>query len=208
MIKNKSRARWFGASDTKFIVGNWNTKTFMLWWLTKLGLRNESFSNVYTLTGTHKEHQITRHYADKNNLIIELDKQRKNKKLKLRVNYDAETKEIPIEIKTRINNKENWKPPKHYINQLQVEIFGKGKKCKGGKIVVYALNEADYQNFFLPIDNERLTEYYFERDNNFLENEYLPRLKYLAHCLKKRKTPNELEFLDKKYKHKLEIKWL
>lgn len=197
MIKNKSRAGWFGASDTKFIVGNWDTKTFMLWWLTKLGLRNDTFSNIYTITGINKEHQVANCYAEQNNLAIKLDRQRKKRKLRLRVNYDAETKNIPIEVKTRKNSASKWKLPPHYIHQLQVEIFAMGKKCKGGKIVVYALNEEDYQNFFLPIDNKRLTKHCFRRDDEWLVKEYLPRLKYLVHCLKKRKTPSKLEFLER-----------
>ena len=60
MITNKDRSGWFGASDTKFIVGNYDTKTFLKWWLTKLGLSENNFSNKYTEAGTAYEHRIAR----------------------------------------------------------------------------------------------------------------------------------------------------
>jgi hypothetical protein len=38
MIKNQDRSKWFGASDTSMIMGNWQTKTFNDWWMVKLGI--------------------------------------------------------------------------------------------------------------------------------------------------------------------------
>ena len=38
MIKNNDRSKWFGASDTAMIMGNWETETFKNWWLVKLGI--------------------------------------------------------------------------------------------------------------------------------------------------------------------------
>lgn len=58
MIKNKSRAGWFGASDTATIMGNWQTKTFAAWWMVKLGLAENNFTNIYLAAGTAYEHRI------------------------------------------------------------------------------------------------------------------------------------------------------
>ena len=83
MIKNKDRSGWFGASDTKFIMSNWNTSTFMSWFQSKIGTKDNSFSNVYTVSGNIKEHQLSKHYAETHKEKIVLDRQIKIKKLKL-----------------------------------------------------------------------------------------------------------------------------
>lgn len=192
MIKNKDRSGWFGASDIKFIMGNWETTTFIDWWQTKLGTKANSFSNVYTLSGTHKEHQLARHYAEKNNEKIYTDRQVKIRKLRLRVNLDCETKDKIIEIKTHKFTENKWKMPKEYEWQVWVQMFAtkKRKAC----IYAYAMTEEDYNNFWLDIDNARVEEIPIEYNESWVEEEMLPRLVYLCKCLKKKKTPNIKEF--------------
>ena len=51
MISSQDRSGWFGASDTDFIVGNWETASFENWWLTKIGINKSNFQNQYTLAG-------------------------------------------------------------------------------------------------------------------------------------------------------------
>ena len=58
MITNKDRSGWFGASDTSFVIGNYNTKTFKNWWLEKLGIRQNTFVNKAMKVGTYYEHKI------------------------------------------------------------------------------------------------------------------------------------------------------
>ena len=74
-------------------------------------------------------------------------------------------------------------------------MFATGKKSSC--IYAYALKEEDYENFFLPIDNNRIGQFDIEYDEQWVKNEYLPRLVYLAECLKKRKTPNMREFKER-----------
>ena len=52
-------------------------------------------------------------------------------------------------------------------------------------IVAYELKENDYKNFFNEIDNERIKFLQVEYDENFIKNEYLPKLEILTECLKK-----------------------
>ena len=52
-------------------------------------------------------------------------------------------------------------------------------------IVAYELKENDYMNFFNEIDNERIKFLQVEYDENFIKNEYLPKLEILTECLKK-----------------------
>lgn len=192
MITSQDRSKWFGASDTRFIMGNWDTKTFMDWWQVKLGVKTNNFSNIYTIAGNANERKIANYIADKHNLKLKFDRQVRVRKLRLRVNLDAETKDSIIEIKTyKITDKE-WKLSKAYWQQFQVELFGT-KKRKGG-IVAYGLLEEDYDNFFIEIDSSRIIEVPIAYDEQWINEQYLPRLVYLAHCLRKRKTPNINEF--------------
>lgn len=196
MIKSKNRSDWFGASDTKFIMSNWDTKTFMDWWQTKLGIMNKDFQSLAMVTGTYQEHKIAKYYGVINNAKIKLDRQIKLRKLRLRVNLDCETKDKIIEIKTHKQTDGEWKMPKEYIWQVQVQMFATKKRM--ACIYVYALVEEDYNNFYLQIDNERISEIEIKYDEKWINEEYLPRLKYLAFCLRNKKTPKLNEFKENK----------
>lgn len=196
MITNKDRTGLFGASDTKYIMSNWDTSTFMSWFQSKIGTKDNSFSNVYTISGSIKEHQLSDHYSETHKEKVILDRQVRLKKLKLRVNLDCETKTKIIEIKTHKYTESEWKMPKEYVWQVWVQMFATKKRV--ACIYAYAMKDEDYDNFFLPIDKERIDEIPIEYNEQWIKNEYLPRLVYLANCLIKRKTPNYDEFLKEK----------
>ena len=196
MINNKDRKNWFGASDTKFIMSNWDTSTFIDLWQTKLGTKINNFKNICTISGTHKEHQIAQYYAEKYKTKIILDRQIKIKKYRLRVNLDCETKEKIVEIKTHKHSDKEWKMPKEYVWQVWVQMFATKKRT--ACIYAYAMTEDDYNNFWLPIDEDRIQEITIEYNEQWIQTEYLPRLMYLCKCLKQRKTPKYEEFLKEK----------
>lgn len=188
MIRNKNRAKYFGASDTHSLMSNWQTKTFMQFWLVKLGVAVNDFDNVYTMAGNAYERKI----AESLGLKMKFDRCVKIPKLRLRVNLDAETKDCIYEIKTHKATEKEWKLPTNYWQQCQVQMFATGKrKCK---LVAYPMEEENYENFFLGIDKDKVEIFDIAYDEQWIANEYLPRLVYLAECLKKRKTPNKEEF--------------
>lgn len=196
--KIRQRVGCFGASDTHFIMGNWDTSTFINWWQSKLGTKNNNFSNTYTLVGTYKEHQIADWYEQKFNVKLRRDRKHKVPFSKIIINYDCETKTKDVEIKTyKITNKE-WVCPKNYWQQVQVQMYG-GKKT--AEIVAYGLVDADYDNFYLPIEESRINVFPVAYDAGWIINEYLPKERYLEWCLKKRKTPRKLEFEKRKIKY-------
>lgn len=199
MITNKDRVGWFGASDTKFIMSNWNTATFMNWFQSKVGTKDNSFSNVFTISGNIKEHQLSNHYAEVKKEKVILDRQVKLRQLRLRVNLDCETKKRIIEIKTHKYSEDTWKTPKEYFWQVWVQMFATGKR--DACIYAYAMKEEDYENFFLPIDDKRIEEIPVEYNADWITHDYLPRLVYLCKCLKQRKTPNYDEFIKENAKN-------
>lgn len=182
MIADKDRSGWFGASDTDKIIGNWKTATFEKWWMQKLGINRDHFDNRYTSAGTHYEHRILESLG----IPMELDKQIIIEDLRLRVNLDGNDTDTNYECKTYKFDK-GFKMPKKYIQQVQVQMFA--SEFKKTKIIVYGLKEEDYDNYFNPIDPERLQQHLVGYDERFINDVYLPRLEYLAKCLKEGRFP-------------------
>lgn len=188
MIKSQDRSNYFGASDTKYVIGNWNTKTFQKWWLEKLGIQNERYDNKYTLAGTNYEHKI----IDALNIPL-IEKDNQFIKDKIRVNLDANTKEKIYEIKT-YGYKKGFSLEKHkdYVNQVIVQMYV--SKIHSAEIVAYGLLENDYINYFNDIDSDRLSIFEIEYNEDWLNKEYIPKIEYLTKCLKEQKFPNIEEF--------------
>ena len=182
MIADKDRSGYFGASDTEKIVGNWKTATFEKWWMQKIGINRDHFDNKYTLAGTHYERSILESLG----IPMEFDKQIILEDLLLRVNLDGNDTDTIYECKT-YNLEKGFKMPKKYIQQVQVQMFASG--FRKAKIIVYGLAESDYDNFFHEIDARRRDAVIITYDEKWINEVYLPKLKYLAECLKEGRFP-------------------
>lgn len=177
MISSHDRSYYIGASDTSYVIGNWDTKTFEKWYNTKLGIYSMDFVNDAMLAGTYYEHRI----LDALNIWnMEMDKQIIIGRL--RVNLDGNTDDTIYEVKT--HGVENpFKVSKVYRCQAQVEMYAFNTKKL--YIVSYGLEEQDYRNYYRDIDHDRLGFHKIEYDADFIEKEYLPKFKYLSECLDK-----------------------
>ena len=182
MISDKDRSEFFGASDSDKIVGNYKTATFEKWWMQKLGINRDHFDNKYTLAGTHYEHRILESLG----IPMEMDKQIILEDLKLRVNLDGNTEDTIYECKTYRLEK-GFVMPRKYIQQVNVQMFASG--LRRAKVVAYGLVEGDYDNFFHDIDPERLSIHIIEYNERWIYDGFLPKLKYLAECLKEGRFP-------------------
>lgn len=181
MIQSQDRSGYIGASDTSMVVGNWNTKTFEKWWLEKIGIYKNNLSNEAIKAGNNYEHKIL------DALEIEgLQKDSQIIKDRLRVNLDGNTNNCIYEVKTHRFDKE-FKVSKQYWRQAQVEMYGSG--IKKLYIVAYGLVEKDYINYFNSIDKSRIEMFEIKYDEKFIQEEYIPRLKYLTKCLKEGRYP-------------------
>ena len=182
MINSQDRSGYFGASDTDKIIGNWHTATFEKWWMQKIGINRDHFNNRYTSAGTHYEHRILESLW----IPIELDKQIIIEELRLRVNLDGNDTDTIYECKTYKHEK-GFILPRKYINQVQAQMFASG--LRKAKIIVYGLLEKDYDNYFNPIDPKRRDEIVIPYDEKWIKDIYLPKLMYLAECLKEGRFP-------------------
>lgn len=174
MIHDKDRSGWIGASDTHFVMGNWNTKTWTNWWAVKLGIQSAGFENIYTKTGTWFEGRILDTLG-----VKKRDRQIRMPQYRLRVNLDGEDS-IIHEIKTY--KKPDFRISPAYWQQAQVEMFAAKKPLE---IVAYRLTDDDYTNWLQPIDPDRLSRWPIAYDREWVGCKYLPRLLHLADCLKK-----------------------
>ena len=184
MIHNQDRSGWFGASDTYMIMGNWDTKTFRLWWLEKLGLRKSRIKTIAMQTGTAYEHRI----LDAAGAIWK-DRQIKIRRLRLRVNLDGEDYKTIYEAKTY--HKDKFVVTKAYWMQAQVEQFAAHKQCV---ITAYRLTDEEYKNWFIPVDKRRMSFHPVPYDQGWIDTKYLPRIMYLARCLRRGVMPDESYF--------------
>lgn len=189
MIGDKDRSGWFGASDTKYIMGNWETKTFQKWWFEKLGIITNNFTNVAMNAGTYYEHAILDVICSprKDHQII-------IPQYKLRINLDGDGIGRIDEVKT-YNYERVFKVSKDYWQQVQVQMFAKlweEGKVPETKIWAYGLKPEDYKNFFNSVDRERLKDYPIEYDSVFTES-YLHRVIYLKSCMEKGVMPRCLK---------------
>lgn len=177
MIKSQDRAYYIGASDTSYVVGNWDTKTFEKWYGTKLGIYSMDYVSDAMRAGTYYEHRILQSLNIKG---LEMDKQ--IIKGRLRVNYDGTTNDTIYEVKTHRAEKQ-FKVSKAYRNQVVVEMYaGNYRKAY---IVSNGLTDEDYKNYYRDIDENRLAFHEIEYDHEFIRNIYLPRFNYLSDCLDK-----------------------
>ena len=161
-------------------MGNWNTDTFASWWRKKQGLDTSRFTSIYTETGNAFEHKITDYLG-----IFDTDQQMTEGHL--RVNFDAIQDDTVIEIKTH-KIKPNWKPSKDHVMQVQVQMYIAG--LKQAKIIAYALEEEDYEDWEREIDGDRISFFFYDYDEEFISS-YLPRLYYLSKCIEDGKFPRK-----------------
>lgn len=188
MIQSQDRSGYIGASDTSMVVGNWNTKTFEKWWLEKIGIYKNNLSNEAIKAGNNYEHKILD--------TLEIEELQKDNQIiidRLRVNLDGNTNNCIYEVKTHRFDKE-FKVSKQYWRQAQVEMYASG--IKKLYIVAYGLVEKDYINYFNSIDESRIEMFEVKYDEKFIQEEYIPRLKYLTKCLKEGRYPRMEEIYE------------
>lgn len=188
MISDHDRSYYIGASDVGFVIGNWDTKTFAKWYQAKAGFCSMNFSNNAMMAGTAYEHQILDSLG-----IWNMVKDRQIIQGRLRVNLDGDTGDCIYEVKT-YQFSDGFKVPKKYREQVCVQMYASG--IRKAYIVAYGLEDKDYNNFYREIDPARLQMIPVEYDEQFVNERFLPRFRYLSDCLDRGGFPRKEEFLE------------
>ena len=192
MIRDRSRSGWVGASDTHALMSSWDSKTFATFMLEKLGLLEKGFSSRRMAAGTFWERRIL-DAVD----VRKRDRQIRCRRLRLRVNLDGEDTSTVFEVKTHEN--EEFRLTRAYWEQCQVEHYATGKEVC---IVAYRLLPEDIDNYYRELDEERLSIHPIDYDEAWINNEYLPRLRVVARCIKERRWPSEGEIARFSYRRR------
>lgn len=189
MIQSKDRSRYFGGSDAKWVTGKWSSDSFKNWWLVKIGIFKDDLETKAMKVGNAYEHKILDFYVpecEKDGQIILED-------IKLRVNYDGVKGNHIYEVKTY--SADEFKVSKAYREQAQVEMFAWneahwGEESKLSFLAYKVEKQAEYLDYFLPIDPDKLTEIEVEYDEDYIE-EWLLNAEHLCKCLEEGTMPNE-----------------
>lgn len=183
MIASKDRSYYIGASDTAYVIGNWDTISFQRWFGVKLGIYTINYESDAMKAGTAYEHRILDSLG-----IPDMKKDRQIITGRLRVNLDGNTDTTIYEVKT-YRHDNGFKMPKKYLEQVWVQMYGTG--LRDAYIVAYGLVEADYNNFYRDIDIERLDMFRVEYNEDFINEAYIPRFRYLSSCLERGVFPRK-----------------
>lgn len=187
MIKNRSRAGFIGGSDTAFVMGSWETKTFAHWWREKQGFECRTLRTDAVLAGTFLEHRILKAL---NIPGLKMDEQKITGCL--RVNLDGSTDDTIYEVKTYRLDK-GFKVSSAYWMQVQVEMYA--FNIHTAYLAAYGLQAEDYLNYYREIEKERLSLVPVQYDPSWIKDEYLPRLNYLSACLESGKFPKKEDLM-------------
>ena len=188
---NLDRTGTIGASDTRYVMMNWETKTFRDWFAKKLGIIPYSeYQNIYMQTGTMLEEHIINTLNKREGL--EIYKPEPIIKGRLVVNLDGMYKDVIYEIKTM--KWDHWMfrdIDKSYWKQVQVQMFAAEKEK--AFIVAYGVcdHEYDFEYCLNPeIDYSRIMKIPVEYSEPFIEK-YKRRFDVLIDCLDKGTFPEE-----------------
>lgn len=164
------------------MMGRFDTRSFSDFWALKCGYDVPGYHSVYMDAGNAYEIPVIREVERVTGRRIRPGRRALyTPRLRLRVNYDGLTRDRLIEIKTA--KRAFSRVPRGYWMQCQVLMYRTGRRvCE---LWLYVMKPEDYSMLWFPgIDPERLRRYEIEYDRDWIESRYLPRLRYLAHCLR------------------------
>lgn len=165
------------------MMGRFDTKSFADFWALKCGYDVPGYHSVYMDAGNAYEIPIIHEIERMTGRKIRLGRRALYSPcLRLRVNYDGLTRDRLIEIKTA--KRAFSRVPLGYWMQCQVLMYRTGRRvCE---LWLYVMEPEDYSMLWFPvIDRDRLHCFEIEYDEDWIERRYLPRLRYLAHCLRR-----------------------
>lgn len=214
--EREERKKTIGASEIHKLLNFDSTECQELWEL-KIGLRDyEELSNDSIDAGNILEEDGLMYYSIVNTHPLIFNERIANKDVpEIVCSYDAREYDTLIPIENKIIKEstfESWKRkkkgnceylgefytiPKSYYCQIQIQIDTSGTEY--GVLNVNTLTEEEVENPILveitDIHNKQLK---FYRDDECIE-ELKNRARYFAKCMKYKKRPSELEYIEKEF---------
>jgi predicted phage-related endonuclease len=158
ITETQSRANFIGGSEANNMYLNYNTKTFVEWWKTKLeGIVEDSLPNQSMAIGTILEHEVIDLYEQ----IYGVSGIREEQMIKgfARANTDLILDNKVSDVKVSKNAKkwaDKGKVPLQYKRQLIHYLFVTG--LEKASIIAYQADEVLKENPFVELSAENLYE--------------------------------------------------
>lgn len=213
--EREERKKQIGASEIYKIL-NFNSKQAQDLWEYKIGLKEqENFTNNSMMAGNILEEDNLKFYEKKYNVDLILNERIEHPKIKgLVVSLDSRERETNIPVENKIINEKTYQEwlakktynaitdfeeklniPKSYYCQIQTQMAVLNSEI--GKLNIATLTDEEVID---PL-NVKITDIHNKVAIVFqdikLQEELLKRAEYLLGCIKHKKRPNELEFLEK-----------
>lgn len=214
--EREERKKTIGASEIYKLL-NFDSQECQKLWELKIGLRDyENLDNDSIDAGNILEEDGLNYYANSNNCELVFNERIANKEVpQIVCSFDAREKETLIPIENKIikeSSFESWKRvkkgnceylgkpysiPKDYYCQLQIQIDTSGTEI--GILNVNTLTDEEVENpICVEITDLHNKQLKFHRDEECIE-ELKKRAKYMAHCMKYKRRPSELEYIESEF---------
>lgn len=214
--QREERKKTIGASEIYKLL-NFDTDECQNLWELKIGLQDyEELNNDSIDAGNILEEDGLNYYAKSNNCELIFNERIANKDVpEIVCSYDARVKDTLVPVENKIikdSTFESWKRlkkgnceylgdyytiPKAYYCQLQIQIDTSNTDY--GILNVNTLTDEEIENpicvEITDIHNKQLK---FYKDNDCIE-ELKSRAKYFAKCMKFKKRPSELEYIESQF---------
>ncbi len=214
--EREERKKTIGASEIYKLL-NFDSEECQKLWELKIGLRDyENLDNDSIDAGNILEEDGLNYYANSNNCELVFNERIANKEVpQIVCSFDAREKETLIPIENKIikeSSFESWKRvkkgnceylgefysiPKDYYCQLQIQIDTSGTEI--GILNVNTLTDEEVENpICVEITDLHNKQLKFCRDEECIE-ELKKRAKYMAYCMKYKRRPSELEYIESEF---------
>lgn len=206
------RRKQIGASEV-YKLFNFDTQEAQDLWELKIGLQDYPKTENDAITaGNILENQCLKYYGKVNNTKLIFNERIEFDSKGFVVSLDAREMGTNIPIENKVINERTWQSwivkrggnaeyngiklsiPKSYYYQIQAQMLA--LEVNKGVLNVNTLTDEEQEDpinvIITPLHNKQIC---IERDVS-ITNEIYKRVSYMLHCMKYKKRPNELEFLE------------
>lgn len=210
--ERETRRKQIGASEV-YKLFNFDSQEAQDLWELKIGLQDyQEIDNDAITAGNILEEQCLNYYEQDNEIELVYNERIKTNLDGLVVSLDAREKDTNIPVENKVINERTWQSwmakrggnaeyegiklniPKSYYYQLQTQMSALG--VEKGVLNVNTLTDEEQEDpinvVITPLHNKQV---WIEQDKN-VEEEIFKRVSYMLYCMKYKKRPSELEYLE------------
>ena len=208
------RRKQIGASEI-YKLFNFDSQEAQDLWELKIGLQDYQENDSDAITaGNILEEECLKFYANSNNVELIYNERIPVKDIpELVVSLDAREKKSSIPVENKVINERTWQSwiakrggnaeydgtnlniPKSYFYQLQTQMYACNTDF--GVLNVNTLTDEEQEDPINVIITDLHNKQIVIRRDETITNEIIKRARYMLNCMKYKRRPSELEYLEK-----------